>query len=110
MLLGIPKRTLLVFAFLAAVVLIYVFGSEPGASAGGGSGGSGAGAGCRVSVTADILNVRSGPNLDAEVVGQFARDARTDATTKVTNGFRKISGGRWASDQYLRPVDGARCG
>lgn len=107
MLFGIPKRTLLVFAFLAVVVMIYSSGAEQGVSAG--SDGR-SGAGCRVSVTADLLNVRSGPNLDADVIGRFARDAETDATTKVANGYRKITDGRWASDKYLRPVDGARCG
>lgn len=107
MLLGIPKRTLLIFAFLAVVVSIYVFGAERGVSAGT-DGRSGAG--CRVSVTADVLNVRSGPSIDAEVVGQLAHDTETDATTKVANGYRRIADGRWASDEYLRPVDGARCG
>ena len=107
MLLGIPKRTLLIFAFLAVVVVIYVFGSERGVSAGAGGE---SGADCRVSVVADVLNVRAGPSIDANVVGQLVRDAETDATTTVTNGYRKITGGRWASDEYLRPVDGARCG
>lgn len=107
MLLGIPKRTLLVFAFLIAVVLIYVFGSERGVSAG--TDGS-SGADCRVSVTADVLNVRAGPSIDAKVVDQVGNETETDATTKVTNGYRKIADGRWASDRYLQPVDGARCG
>lgn len=106
MLLGIPKRTLLVFAFLIAVILIYVFGSDRDVSAG--TDGS-SDADCRVLVTADVLNVRAGPSLDAEVVDQLTNDAETDATTKVTNDYRKISDGHWASDKYLRPVDGAHC-
>ncbi|PRX43304.1 hypothetical protein B0I33_11637 [Prauserella shujinwangii] len=105
MLLGIPKKTLIIVAVLAGVVLIYALGSgERPSEAESGS------AGCRVAVTADVLNVRSGPGLGHGIVGKFQQNAETDAEPLVRNGFRKLAEGRWAADEFLDPVDGARCG
>lgn len=108
MVLGIPKRMLIVIAILVGVVLIYIVGADKHPSQGAEGGGQPGG--CRVSVTADILNVRAGPSLDAKVVGQFEHRAQTDASQLVKNGYRKIADGRWASDKFLDPVQGSRCG
>ncbi|MDQ0377422.1 SH3 domain-containing protein [Amycolatopsis thermophila] len=105
MFLGIPKRALIIVAILAGVGLIYVMGNDQQAS-GGSGGGPG---GCRVTVTADVLNVRAAPDAGAEIVGKFNQNAETDAQIEVQNGFRKIAENKWASAEYLKPVSGANC-
>jgi hypothetical protein len=64
---------------------------------------------CRVTVTADVLNVRAGPSVGALVVGKYNQGAETEAEKVVENGFRKLAENRWASDQYLAPKDGHDC-
>jgi hypothetical protein len=64
---------------------------------------------CRVTVTADVLNVRAAPALDAPIVGKFRKDAETDADKVVENGFRKIANDKWASDEFLAPKAGHDC-
>lgn len=105
MVLGIPKKTLIMLGLLVGVVVIFALGSDQQSS--GAEGGSSE---CRVTVTADILNVRAGPGLDAEIVGKYRQDAEAEASTKVQNGFRQLSENRWAADEFLEPVDGANCG
>ncbi|MEU6646250.1 SH3 domain-containing protein [Saccharomonospora sp. NPDC046836] len=106
MVLGIPKKTLIVVGVLAGVVVIYALGSDQSSS-----GAEGAGtAGCRVVVTADILNVRAEPRIGAEIVGKYQHNAESDASTVVQNGFRRLDENRWAAEEFLRPVDGANCG
>nr|WP_198285986.1 SH3 domain-containing protein [Saccharomonospora marina] len=105
--LGIPKKTLVIFAVLIGVVLIYAMGSDQRPSeAQSGSDGED----CRVKVTADILNVRAGPGMAAEIVGKLRQEAETEAQPVVRNGFRKIDDSRWAADAFLEPVSGASCG
>lgn len=107
MILGIPKRTLIIFAVLLGIVLIYLIGADkdkPQGSAGGGS------AGCTMTVTADVLNVRSAPDPNAAIVGMFNQNAQTPAEPVVQNGFRKIAENKWAKTEFLKPVDGANCG
>ncbi|MFC4004478.1 SH3 domain-containing protein [Prauserella oleivorans] len=106
MVLGIPKRTLIILAVLVGVVVIYAIGSDQRSSGAEGS----ASGGCTVTVTADILNVRSAPSLQGEIVGKLEQDAETEATKVVQNGFRRIDENRWAADEFLEPVDGASCG
>ncbi|GLZ42467.1 hypothetical protein Acsp05_60910 [Actinokineospora sp. NBRC 105648] len=67
-------------------------------------------AACRVSVTADILNVRVAPDAKADVVGKFKQGAETDADPAVQNGFRKLGENRWASTEFLKPLAGRNCG
>ncbi|WP_028662094.1 SH3 domain-containing protein [Saccharomonospora saliphila] len=107
--LGIPKRALIVVAVAFGLALIYTTGSEQRESEAE-SGGSGDAAGCRVTVTADVLNVRAGPGTGHDIVGKYTEDAETDATTEVREGFRRIAEGRWAADEFLTPTDGADCG
>lgn len=103
--LGIPKRTLIIVAVLAGVAYVYALGSDQRSS----NAETGAPPACRVTVTADILNVRAGPGMDAEIVGKLKQNTETDAQPLVRNGFRELAEGRWAADEFLEPVDGARC-
>ena len=66
--------------------------------------------GCQVEVTADELNVRNGPSEGAELVETLLRGTQIDATSVVTDGFRELEVGRWASDQFLTPLPGTDCG
>ncbi|WP_026455702.1 SH3 domain-containing protein [Saccharomonospora iraqiensis] len=109
--LGIPKRIVVVAAVVLGLAIIYSAGSEQRESeADAGDGPDGAAAACRVVVTADVLNVRAGPGTEHEVVDRLRADVETDATDEVRDGFRRITGQRWAADEFLRPVEGADCG
>lgn len=113
MILGISKKAVVIGAVVVGIGLIYLMGSN-GNDASGGVGGvggaSGGGSGCRVTVTADVLNVRAAPDPNSQVVDQYSRDRETDAETQVQNGFRKLADNRWASDEFLQPVQGTNCG
>ncbi|QWF79470.1 SH3 domain-containing protein [Amycolatopsis sp. CA-230715] len=102
MILGIPKRMLIIGAVLIGIGLIYVVGQGKQFS-------SGASSGCRVTVTADVLNVRGAPLATAELVGKYNQNAEIDAQPEVQNGFRKLADNKWASTQFLKPVDEAKC-
>ncbi len=65
--------------------------------------------GCQLEVTADELNVRTGPSQEAALVETLARGARVDGTRVVTDGFRELEEGRWAADQFLTPLPGTNC-
>jgi hypothetical protein len=65
--------------------------------------------GCVMQVTTNQLNVRSGPSPNAEQIGSLNQDDKVDATTVVTDGFRELTGSRWASNQFLTPVPGTSC-
>ncbi|WP_007025046.1 SH3 domain-containing protein [Saccharomonospora iraqiensis] len=107
--LGIPKRVVIVAAVVLGLAIIYSAGSEQRESeADSGDGPDGAAA-CRVVVTADVLNVRKGPGTEHEVVDRLQADAEADATDEVRDGFRRITGERWAADEFLRPVEGTDC-
>jgi hypothetical protein len=103
-----PKRTLVIGGALAAVLVLYVLGSEqkrdqntePAAGS----------TQCRVTVTADGLRVREAPSLEARIVGRFALGNETDADRVVQNGFRKISDNRWVSAEFVKPLAGRDCG
>ncbi|GAB3579388.1 hypothetical protein GCM10027445_47880 [Amycolatopsis endophytica] len=106
MFLGIPKRALIIVAVLAGIGLIYVMGTDKQSPEGAEGGGS---SGCRVTVTADVLNVRAAPDAGSEIVGKFNQNAETDAQVEVQNGFRKLADDKWASTDYLQPVSGTNC-
>jgi hypothetical protein len=97
---------LVIMAVFAGVVVVYSADPPKDSEAQTDS----APAGCRVTVTADVLNVRAGPGMDAEVVGTFVQDTETPARSEVRNGFRRIDAHRWASEKFLEPVKGADCG
>ena len=65
---------------------------------------SGLSAPCRVEVTADTLPLRSAPEPAASSPGNLRRGDLRGATTTVRNGYRELSDGAWALDQYLRPL------
>jgi hypothetical protein len=102
-LLGIPKKTAIIVAVLAAVVVMYVV------NAGKQSAGASP-TGCKVAVTADVLNARSAPVASAGVVGKYLKDAQVDALPVVQNGFRQLGPGKWASSEFLQPLAGSKCG
>jgi hypothetical protein len=106
--LGLPKRTLVVGAVLAGVAVLYVMGkdknSDPAAAPAASS------AQCRVAVTADILNVRSTPDVNAKIVAKYQRNAEVDADKVVQNGYRKLAEGRWVFNEYVKPLQGRDCG
>lgn len=109
MILGIPKRMLIIIAVVAGVVFIYLSSATERASEGAEGGGAGP-TGCRMVVTADVLNVRAGPGTHTQIVGKFKQNAETDAELVERDGFRKLGEDRWASAEFLKPVGGAACG
>ncbi|WP_246633069.1 SH3 domain-containing protein [Pseudonocardia nigra] len=66
--------------------------------------------GCQLEVTAEQLNIRSGPGPDSPLVQTLTRGERVDGTPTVTDGFRELEDGQWAADQFLTPVPGSNCG
>ena len=105
MILGIPKRILLIIAVVGGVAVIYFLGAGNQASEG-----ADGPTGCKMSVTADVLNVRAEPADSAEIVGKYKQNAEADAHPVVQNGFRKLGDNRWAAAEFLTPLQGARCG
>jgi hypothetical protein len=104
--LGIPKRRLIIVAVLIGVGLIYVLDAnkQPAGAAGGSP------TGCNVAVTADVLNARSAPAASAGIVAKYNRDAQIDAQPVVQGGFRKIAENKWAAAEFLKPLAGSNCG
>ena len=51
---------------------------------------------CEVSVTADVLNVHSGPDAGTPVIDQLGAGEVAEADDTIRNGFRQMSEGRWA--------------
>lgn len=68
-----------------------------------------AGGMCRFAVDTATLNVRAEPSVTSAQVDQLARGVEVSATSILTGGFRKLSEGHWALDQYLTPLVGATC-
>ena len=65
--------------------------------------------GCQLEVSADELDVRSGPSRDAPLVEVLTKGKRVDGTRVVTDGFRELGSGRWAANQSLTPLVGTNC-
>lgn len=105
---GLSKRTVMVIGIAAGVLALYLLGNgkHPSDAAESVADVSQ----CRVTVNADVLNVRAAPALDAPVIGKFVKDAETEADKVVENGFRKIDENRWAANEYLTPKQGHDCG
>ncbi|MGH3827178.1 MAG: SH3 domain-containing protein [Pseudonocardiaceae bacterium] len=72
-------------------------------------GASGTGS-CRVTVTADSLNVRSGPDSFASVVQTYRMGEVISADRTVLNDYRQLGPDRWAAQEYLDPTPGSNCG
>ncbi|CAL9674767.1 SH3 domain-containing protein [Saccharothrix sp. NPDC042600] len=101
--LGIPLRGMIVIGVLGAAGLMYV------ANGGKQLGPEQLTRECRVTVTADILNVRSGPADTQPIVATVQRDAVVKAERTVQNGFRLLSDGRWVNDQFVTPTSDSNC-
>ncbi|PWV70872.1 SH3 domain-containing protein [Prauserella marina] len=105
----VSKKTLIILGVLVGVVVIFAIGSDQRSSGAEQGGGGQPSAGCTVTVTADVLNVRSAPGTGSAIVGKYNAGARVEASGEVQDGFRELGDGRWASDDFLEPVEGARC-
>lgn len=103
MVLGFPKRTLVIASVVMGVALVYIVGNEPRATI------SPDRIGCELTVNADVLNVRSAPSATAQIVAKYQQDATVTAQATVRNGFRMLEANRWAADRFLTPLDGATC-
>ena len=64
---------------------------------------------CEVSVTANVLNVRSGPDAGTPVIDQLGAGEVAEAGGTIRNGFRQVGEGRWASAQFLTETPGSDC-
>jgi uncharacterized protein YgiM (DUF1202 family) len=62
--------------------------------------------GCSITVTADVLNVRTGPGTQHPTVDRLNRDAVVDALPETSNGFRKLADDRWVAAEYTNPSPG----
>jgi len=102
---GLSKRMLIVIGLLVVVALMLIVqnnkksGAQPGGATSTGA--------CQMQVTADVLNIRSGPDDTATVVGKLSTGAVTAGTNTVQNGYRELSTGHWASNQFLKTLSGA---
>ena len=72
--------------------------------------GGGATGPCTVTVTADLLNVRSSPDSDASVVQTYSRGEVISADRTIRNDFRQLGPDRWAAREFLNPMPGSDCG
>jgi hypothetical protein len=95
------------WAFAAIIAL--VLGVLVLLDAGSVSTSSGLTSACRVEVTADTLNVRVNPNPGAATTTVLHRGDLHGAQTTVQNGYRQLTGGGWALDDFLRPLPGSKC-
>jgi hypothetical protein len=107
----LPKRTLVIGGVLVAVGVLYILGADKQHNQQGqGTSPTANSAQCRVSVTADILNVRATPALNGTIVGKLQRGQESDADKVVQNGFRKLADNRWVSTDFTKPLTGRDCG
>ncbi|MBB5154893.1 SH3 domain-containing protein [Saccharopolyspora phatthalungensis] len=97
----LPRPLLLLGA--GAIGAIYLIGAgQPGSSPGETKP-------CIFRVTADILNVRSGPSFGAGRVDSLDHGAQVIGTPYVVGGFRDLGNARWAAAEFLAPAPGSIC-
>jgi hypothetical protein len=96
----------LYLAGAGVVLLAFVLSAEKDSEASDEDKSSGPGTPCRMVVTADVLNVRAEASQTAAVVGTLAEGQEVTADTETDNGFRLLSEGRWAFEDYLDESDG----
>lgn len=101
---GLSKRMLIVIGVLVLVVVLYAIQNSRNSSAQQQQQSTGQ---CQVQVSADVLNVRSGPQDNAPVVGKLTSGKVTPAEKTVQNGYRRLGNDRWVSNQFVKPVSGA---
>jgi hypothetical protein len=101
--LGVPVRGMIVIGVLGFAGVMYAanggkpMGSESSAEI------------CKIVVTADILNVRSGPGDMQPIVSTMPRDAVTDAQDRVENGYRMLGDRRWVSSEFVALTSDSTC-
>lgn len=101
--LGVPVRGMIVIGVLGVAGVMYaVNGGKPMGSDQGNQI-------CKITVTADILNVRSGPGDMQPIVSTMPRDAVTNAEARVENGYRMLSDRRWVSGQFVALTSDSTC-
>jgi uncharacterized protein YgiM (DUF1202 family) len=103
-----PKQTLVIGGVLAVGLILY--GMSSGQQPSQNSTPTANTTQCRVTVTADVLNVRAAPAVSSQKVGQLTRGQETDADKAVQNGFRKVGENRWISADFVKPLSGRDCG
>ncbi|WP_433265552.1 SH3 domain-containing protein [Actinosynnema sp. CS-041913] len=101
---GIPVRGLIVIGVLGVAGAMYV------ANGGKPLGEAGTGKACRVTVTADILNVRAGPADTQPIVSTIPRDTVVEADRRIENGFRLLKDGQWVNNDFITPTSDSDCG
>lgn len=87
-----------------AIVALAIFSGRPPHV--GNSGDSNGPQRCTVTVTADVLNVRAGPATTYPTVDKLAKNAVVDAQRETSGGFRKLTEGRWAAEEFVRTSTG----
>ncbi|MGQ0715922.1 MAG: SH3 domain-containing protein [Pseudonocardiales bacterium] len=92
----------------AALVAVIVLSTGPDRGTGQDRGAGGSRP-CTMTVTADALNVRSGPGESDPVVETLAGGAVVPADLTTRNGYRQLGPDRWAAQQYLEPAPGSNC-
>ncbi|GLZ30354.1 hypothetical protein Lesp02_25430 [Lentzea sp. NBRC 105346] len=101
--LGIPVRGMIVIGVLGVAGVMYlVNGGKPMQDTNGPQI-------CKITVTADILNVRSGPGDMQPIVSTMQRDAVANAEGRVENGYRMLSDRRWVSSQFVALTSDSTC-
>ena len=100
---GIPVRGMIVIGVLVGAGLMYA------ANGGKPMGEADASTTCRMTVTADVLNVRSGPADTQPILSTLQRDAVTRAERKVENGYRMLDTGRWVNEEFVAPTSDSEC-
>ncbi|TWP46000.1 SH3 domain-containing protein [Lentzea tibetensis] len=101
--LGIPVRGMIVIGVLGVAGVMYL------ANGGKPMGGDTQPKICKITVTADILNVRSGPGDMQPIVSTMPRDAVAPAEARVENGYRMLSDRRWVSQQFVALTSDSTC-
>lgn len=103
MLLGFPKRTLIIAGVLVVVGFLTLSGGLEKVLSSFKSGP------CQFTVSADVLNVRALPSTKAPVVDTLSDGEELSAYPAVKNGFRMLSETKWAADKFLTKVPGTIC-
>lgn len=104
MILGLPKRTMMIAGVAVVLAFFFLFGGNRWISQGFASGP------CEFTVSADALNVRAAPHAKAPVVDKIAEGEKVKAYPVVKGGFRMLAETRWVADSYLERRTGSVCG
>ncbi|MGH3516839.1 MAG: SH3 domain-containing protein [Haloechinothrix sp.] len=103
MILGFPKRTVIIAAALVGFAFFFLLGGKEWFSQGFASGP------CRFTVSADSLNVRAAPSAKAPIVDKIKSAEEINAYPVVKNGFRMLAETKWAADEFLEQRAGSVC-